>query len=87
MKFLVFESRKSKGKSRKNHDFESRLIFLPSTAKTIGKKSETDFSLLTDLINFENPKIEIADENSLTFPKNYDIVYIQIIQKEAKRKW
>ena len=43
MKFLVFESRENKGNCRKNPDFESRLIFLPSTAKTIGKKSETDF--------------------------------------------
>ena len=43
MKFLIFESRESKGKRRKKPDFESRLIFLPSTAKTLGKKSETDF--------------------------------------------
>ena len=43
MKFLVFESGESKGKRRKKPDFESRLIFLPLTAKTIGKKSETDF--------------------------------------------
>lgn len=43
MKFLVFESRENKGKKRKKPDFESRLIFLPSTSKTNGKKSETDF--------------------------------------------
>lgn len=58
---------------------------MPSTAKTVGKKSETDFFRSRLLINFENTKIEISGENSLTFLKNYDIVYIQIIQKEIKK--
>ena len=38
------------------------------------------------LINFENTKIKIAGENSLTFLKNYDIVYIQIMQKEVNKE-
>lgn len=59
---------------------------MPSTAKTVGKKSETDFFRSRLLINFENTKIKIADENSLTFLKNYDIVYIQIIQKEVNKE-
>ena len=59
---------------------------MPSTAKTIGKKSETDFFRSRLLINSENTKIKIAGENSLTFPKNYDIVYIQIIQKIRRRE-
>ena len=59
---------------------------MPSTAKTVGKKSETDFFRSRLLINFENTKIKIAGENSLTFLKNYDIVYIQIIQKEVNEK-
>ena len=59
---------------------------MPSTAKTVGKKSETDFFRSRLLINFENTKIKIAGENSLTFPPNYDIVYIQRIQKEAKKE-
>ncbi len=46
---------------------------MPSTAKTVGKKSETDFFRSRLLINFENTKIKIADENSLTFLKNYDM--------------
>ena len=59
---------------------------MPSTAKTVGKKSETDFFRSRLLINFENTKIKIAGENSLTFLKNYDIVYIQIIQKEVNKE-
>lgn len=53
----------------------------------MGRSRNPTFLCSRLLINFENPKIEIADENSLTFPKNYDIVYIQIIKKELKRKW
>lgn len=52
----------------------------------MGRSRNPTFLCLRLLINFENPKIKIADENSLTFLKNYDIVYIQIIQKGVKKE-
>lgn len=52
----------------------------------MGRSRNPTFLCLRLLTNFESPKIKIAGENSLTFPPNYDIVYIQIIQKEVKKE-
>ena len=52
----------------------------------MGRSRNPTFLCLRLLINFESPKIKIAGENSLTFPPNYDIVYIQRIQKEVKKE-
>lgn len=52
----------------------------------MGRSRNPTFLCLRLLTNFERPKIKIAGENSLTFPPNYDIVYIQRIQKEVKKE-
>lgn len=52
----------------------------------MGRSRNPTFLCSRLLINFENTKIKIAGENSLTFLKNYDIVYIQIIQKEINKE-
>lgn len=52
----------------------------------MGRSRNPTFLSLRLLTNFESPKIKIAGENSLTFLKNYDIVYIQIIQKEVNKE-
>ena len=52
----------------------------------MGRSRNPTFLCLRLLTNLESPKIKIAGENSLTFLKNYDIVYIQIIQKEVNKE-
>lgn len=52
----------------------------------MGRSRNPTFLCFRLLTNFESPKIKIAGENSLTFPPNYDIVYIQRIQKEVKKE-